>query len=145
MWTCACTQFIRESHVLFVLVQLARESAHAHNYIVYKSESTPRPLRARFYAYYFLMVHLHYSSKIKSHKEVTEQFFLLLLFCLMMEGSGFVQIMTDPGGPQTYDPTDQDPNLQDWCGVKLPSPPLISTAGSIVRRRHPYLFSSSVI
>jgi hypothetical protein len=61
-----------------------------------------------FFSYCFL--HCRYifqPSKIKSHKEVTKQqksrFFHI--FCLLMEGSGSVQIITDtdPGGLKTYE------------------------------------------
>jgi hypothetical protein len=48
----------------------------------------------RFYAYSFLKVHLHHSSKTKSHKDVTKsrnQGFSSF-FCLLMEGSGSVKI-----------------------------------------------------
>jgi hypothetical protein len=54
------------------------------------------------FAFSFLKVHLHNSSKIKSHKEVTSEEIkvFLLFFCLLMEGSGSgdgsVQINTDP-------------------------------------------------
>jgi hypothetical protein len=49
-------------------------------------------------------LHLHQSSKIKSNKEVTRTIEINVfhtLFCLMMEGSGSAQIMTDldPVGP----------------------------------------------
>jgi hypothetical protein len=42
------------------------------------------------FAYYFLKVHLHYFSKIKSHKEVTKsrKQCYSYYFCLMTEGSG---------------------------------------------------------
>ncbi len=44
---------------------------------------------AKFLCFYFLKVHLHHSSKIKSHKEVTNhkesRFFFV--FSLLMEGS----------------------------------------------------------
>ncbi len=43
-----------------------------------------------FFAFYFLKVHLHNSSKIKVIK-MSYQY-----FCMMMEGSGSVQIMMDP-------------------------------------------------
>jgi hypothetical protein len=53
----------------------------------------------------FLNVHLHHSSKIKSHKEVTKsrnQGFSSY-FCLLMEGSESVQRnYGDLGGPETY-------------------------------------------
>jgi hypothetical protein len=39
----------------------------------------------KFFAYYSLKVHLHHSSQIKSHKEVTK-----ICTCLMMGGSGCV-------------------------------------------------------
>jgi hypothetical protein len=54
----------------------------------------------RFLVYYFLKVHLHQSSKIKSHKILILDIFYL--FCLLMEGSGSVQIMIgpNPGGPK---------------------------------------------
>ncbi len=58
--------------------------------------ANPDPQIKSFFAYFFLKVHLHHSSKIKSYKEVTKwkntrnQGFLL--FCLMMEGSGSVPL-----------------------------------------------------
>jgi hypothetical protein len=53
------------------------------------------------------LVHLHLSSKLKSHEEIAKQYnlrFFLLIFCLMIEGSVSVQIMTDPdpGGLKTH-------------------------------------------
>jgi hypothetical protein len=45
-----------------------------------------------FYAYSFLKVHLHHSSKIKTHKEVTKVSRFFFIFCLLMEGSGSVGI-----------------------------------------------------
>ncbi len=46
------------------------------------------------YAYSSLKVHLHHSSKIKIHKEVTKQYKtrFFFIFCLLMVGSGSVQI-----------------------------------------------------
>jgi hypothetical protein len=45
-----------------------------------------------FYAYSFLKLHLHHSSKIKSCKEVTKQYGInqgfSSFFCLFIEGSG---------------------------------------------------------
>ena len=55
------------------------------------SDPAPDPDPALFvsgFAFYFLKVHLRQSSKIKSHKEVTEQYLKIKLFCLTMEGSG---------------------------------------------------------
>ncbi len=52
-----------------------------------------------FFAYYFLWAHVHQSSKITCHKEDTKQQksrLFLILFWLLMEGSGSVQIITDP-------------------------------------------------
>jgi hypothetical protein len=37
-----------------------------------------------FYAYSFLKVHLHHSSKIKSHKEVTKQYKAMFFFILLL-------------------------------------------------------------
>ncbi len=43
-----------------------------------------------FFAFYFLKLHLHHFSMIKSHKDVTKQYKsrLFFIFCLSMEGSG---------------------------------------------------------
>ncbi len=52
--------------------------------------STKNNLIKKFFAYYFLKVHLHQFSKIKSHKEVTKrrnQCFSYY-FCLIIEESG---------------------------------------------------------
>ncbi len=48
-----------------------------------------------FYAYSFLKVHLHHSSKIKSHKEVTKQYTSRFssFFCLFMAGTGSGTLM----------------------------------------------------
>ncbi len=73
---------------------------------------TKNNLKKSFSAYYFLKVHSHHFSKIKSPKEVTKQqesrfFFLFLLFDdrRMIEGSGSGSIPLimdpDPGGPKT--------------------------------------------
>jgi hypothetical protein len=70
-----------------------------------------------FFAFYFMKVHLHHFSNIKSHTEVTEQWesMFFYYFCLMIEGSGSVSYLVlmdpDPGGPKTYGscPTDPDP------------------------------------
>ncbi len=45
-----------------------------------------------FFAYFFLKLHLHHFSKIKSHKEVAKQYEsgFSYNFCLMKEGSGSV-------------------------------------------------------
>ncbi len=55
-----------------------------------------------FSAYYFLKVHLHNFSKIKSPKEVTKQlesrFFLLFSLIIEESGSGAIP---DPAGPKT--------------------------------------------
>jgi hypothetical protein len=61
-------------------------------------------LSRSFFAYFFLNVHLHQSSKVKSKKEATKQYKsrFYFLFFLMMEGSGSEQIMMDPDGPKTY-------------------------------------------
>jgi hypothetical protein len=58
-----------------------------------------------FSAYYFLKVHLHHFSKIKSQKESQNsrnQGFSYYL-CMMIEGSGSVPLTSgsDPGGPKT--------------------------------------------
>jgi hypothetical protein len=37
-------------------------------------------LQDGFFAYYFLKVHLHHFSKIKSHKEVTKQYLDINVF-----------------------------------------------------------------
>jgi|LakMenE01Jun11ns_1017448.scaffolds.fasta_scaffold8438066_1 hypothetical protein len=73
------------------------------------------------------MVHLHHSSKIKSHKEVTKQkksrFFLLFLLddgrigsVLVTNGSGY-----GSGRPNKHtDPMDPDPDPQHWfCNYVL--------------------------
>jgi hypothetical protein len=64
----------------------------------------------KFFAKYFLEVHLHNFAKIKSHKEVTKYSVVgievfLTIFCLMIEGSGSIPLTTDPdpGDPKTYD------------------------------------------
>ncbi len=50
----------------------------------------------------------------KSHKNSIIKVFLL--FCLIVRGSGSVQIMTgtDSGGPKYSDPTNPDPDPQHW-------------------------------
>ncbi len=86
---------------------------------------------SKFLAYYYLKLHLHPFSKIKSYKEVTKQWEskFFLLFFLMIEGSGSAAgfgsldsdpepdsdsylVLTDPdpslGGPTDLDP-DPDP------------------------------------
>jgi hypothetical protein len=57
-----------------------------------------------------LKLHLHYFSKIKSHKEVTKQYELRFsnYFCLIIVGSGagcsvLLDPDPDPGGPKTYE------------------------------------------
>jgi hypothetical protein len=57
-----------------------------------------------FFAYYFLKLHLHKFSKIKSHKnhKTVEIMFFSYYFCLIIEGSGSVSHHADPGGPKTY-------------------------------------------
>ncbi len=52
-----------------------------------------------FSAYSLLKVHLRNSSKIKSHKEVTKQWKsrVLIIFCLLTEGSGSLQISYGSG------------------------------------------------
>ncbi len=66
----------------------------------------PKKNSLSFYAHSFLKVHLHHSSKIKSHKEVTKQSFSSWLMVESGAGSGSIQINTypdaDPGGPKTY-------------------------------------------
>ncbi len=52
-----------------------------------------------FFAYYFLKVHLHHFSKIKSQKEVTKQLTqgFSYFFCLMIEGSGSIPLTIGTG------------------------------------------------
>ncbi len=81
------------------------------------------------YAYYFLKVHLHNFSKIKSQKEVTKQqksrFFLFL--CLMIEGTGSGSItLTSGSGSGSRRPkkcgsggSDPDSDPQPWFAVPL--------------------------
>ncbi len=49
--------------------------------------------KKRFFASYFLKVHLHQSSQLKSQKEVTKRINQSFsnFFCLLMDGSGSVQ------------------------------------------------------
>jgi hypothetical protein len=60
-----------------------------------------------------LKVHLHHYSKMKSHKEVTEQwksqFFFLSFFCLLMAGSGSVT-----GAGSTLHPLELRCTLLSW-------------------------------
>jgi hypothetical protein len=70
-----------------------------------------------FAPYYFLKVHLHHFSKIKSQKEVTKQkesrFFLLFFnFCLIIEGSGTVPLTNGSGLPKNMQIRDPEP--QHW-------------------------------
>ncbi len=80
-----------------------------------------------FFADYFLKLHLHHFSKIKSHKEVTKQqesrFFLLFLFDYRR-----IRILLpmdpDPGAQKLTDPADSAPeqDAQHWfptCGTLL--------------------------
>ncbi len=53
-----------------------------------------------FPVYYFLKVHLHNFSEIKSHKEVTQKVGIkvfLYYFCLMINRSGFVALTNGSG------------------------------------------------
>jgi hypothetical protein len=53
----------------------------------------------QFYAYSFLMVHLHHSSKIKIYKEVTKEYnSRFFLICLLVDGRIRIRTnkMTDP-------------------------------------------------
>jgi hypothetical protein len=54
-----------------------------------------------FFAYYFLKVHLHQFSKIKSYEEVTPtvgiNIFLTYYFCLITEGSGSISLTNRSG------------------------------------------------
>jgi hypothetical protein len=69
----------------------------------------------KLFSFFLFRVHLHHSSKRKSHKERSHKrveikvFFLL--FNLMMEGFESVQIMTDPDpeDQKHKDPTEPDP------------------------------------
>jgi hypothetical protein len=71
-----------------------------------------------FFAYYFLKVHFHHFSKIKSHTEVTKQYrnqCFSYYFCLLTEGSGSVSLTNGSGsGGKHMDPTDSDPDPQHW-------------------------------
>ncbi len=66
-------------------------------------------------AYSFLKVHLHHSSKIKSHKEVTKQ--LLVDGRIRIQSQIWIRIRTNklrirmriPGAQKHTDPTDPDP------------------------------------
>jgi hypothetical protein len=73
---------------------------------------------ANFSAYYFLKVHLHQFSKIKSHKEVTKSKNrgFSYYFCFMVEGSGFVP-QTNGSGSRSLKNTGPDPQL--WYTVAL--------------------------
>jgi hypothetical protein len=62
-----------------------------------------------FFANYFLKVHFHHFSKIKSHKEVTKlkEAMFFYYFCLMidMDADPYLSLMdpgADPGGPKKY-------------------------------------------
>jgi hypothetical protein len=71
-----------------------------------------KPTKNHFFVCLFLClllfdVHLHHSSKIKSHKEVTktaETKVFSNYFCSMIEGSGLWLTNPDAGGPRTYGP-----------------------------------------
>ena len=85
-------------------------------------------LKKSYSAYYFLKVHLHHFSKIKSQKEVIQQKNqgFSLYFCLMMEGSGagpdpYLWLMDpDPGGPKT-------------CGSGSGSATMLPKAGNLIK------------
>ncbi len=61
---------------------------------------------SQFFAYSFLKVHLHNSSKIKSHKEVTKTVEIKFFLHSLLVNWESVQIImdpdADPGGPKTY-------------------------------------------
>ncbi len=80
--------------------------------LLFSSLADKMPTKVKFFSKffgllrYFLKVHLHHSSKIKSQKEVTNcrNQGLSNFFCLLMERSGSVKIVTNPdsGGTKTY-------------------------------------------
>jgi hypothetical protein len=59
------------------------------------------PTKTFFSAYYFLKLHLHHFSKIKSHKEVIKHNIrnkgFSYFFCFMIEGSGSVAVSLTNG------------------------------------------------
>jgi hypothetical protein len=64
---------------------------------------TPTSFFSKFFCFFFLKVHLHHSSKIKSHKDVKNsrnQGFLFYL-CLMKERSGSVPLTHGSGSGRT--------------------------------------------
>jgi hypothetical protein len=52
-------------------------------------------------AYYFLKVHLHHFSKIKSQKEVTKQWKSRVFFLFLHDDRRIQIRIMDPGGPKT--------------------------------------------
>jgi hypothetical protein len=42
-------------------------------FVLYLQDANKKQIFTKFFAYYFLKVHLHHFSKIKSPKEVTKQ------------------------------------------------------------------------
>jgi hypothetical protein len=60
---------------------------------------------------FFLLISYCQSLKIRSHEEVTKQLKSrhLLIFGLMLAGSGQINTFTDPGGLKITVPTDLDP------------------------------------
>jgi hypothetical protein len=69
-----------------------------------------------FFDYYFLKVHLHHFSEIRSHKKVTKQWNqgFSYYFFLMIEGSGSGSVR-----PKNIDPTDSVPDRQHCPGVNV--------------------------
>ncbi len=68
----------------------------------------------RFFAYYFLKVHLHHFSKIKSHEEVTKQLESMLFLLFLLDNRRIRIHISDYDGsgsgnpPKHMDPTDPD-------------------------------------
>jgi hypothetical protein len=65
-----------------------------------------------FFADYFLKLHLHHFSKIKSHKEVTKHKVFLTNFVDYRRIRILVLLDPDPEGPKTYGSADSQHCLQ---------------------------------
>jgi hypothetical protein len=69
-----------------------------------------------FSAYYFLKVHLHLFSKIKSQKEPqnSRNQGFSYYFCTMIEGSGSIPLTSGSGWSKNHVDPDSNPDPQHW-------------------------------